>query len=403
MEVGELLALMDPVEPGSLTFVGLLVALTAIYIAAKALGEVAERIGQPAVLGELVAGVVLGGSVLALVDPDEHTIRMLADLGVLILLFEIGLQSNLGELLRVGPQALMVALAGMILPFVLGWSVMAALGAAPLTAIFIGATLTATSIGITARVLSDMGKLGSPEGKIIIGAAVADDILGLVVLALVKGFAEEGSVSARSAVRMTLFAVGFFAAAVIVGRVAAPWLVKAAAAMKVRGVLLVSSLSLAFVFAASAEAVGSAAIVGAFAAGLALAGTERKAHIEERVQPLSDFFVPIFFAVVGAAVDIRYFNPFDPDRRATLAMAALLLLAALAGKWASGFFAWGKGMRLRRSAIGVGMIPRGEVGLVFAGIGLATGVVEADSYAAIIVVVILTTFVAPPLLRASLK
>jgi Kef-type K+ transport system membrane component KefB len=386
-----------------LSFVGLLGALTTIYVAAKLLGEAAERMGQPAVLGELLAGVLLGGSVLAFLNPEEHTIRMLAELGVVILLFEIGLESDLGELLRVGPQALLVALVGMMLPFALGWGVMAALGATSVTAIFVGATLTATSIGITARVLADMGKIGSAEAKIIIGAAIADDILGLIVLALVKGLAEKGSVSVASALRMTLLAVAFFAGAVLLGRLAAPSLVRIASAMKVRGVLLVSSLSLAFVLAISAHAVGSATIVGAFAAGLALASTDRKVNIEERVRPLSDFFVPIFFASVGAAVDVRFFNPFDAERRRTLAVAGLLLLAAIAGKWASGFVARKKGMKLRNSAIGVGMIPRGEVGLVFAGIGLSSGVVGLDTYAAVVVVVILTTFVAPPLLRVSLR
>jgi Kef-type K+ transport system membrane component KefB len=290
----------------------------------------------------------------------------------------------------------------MVLPFVLGWALMAALGATSVTAIFIGATLTATSIGITARVLADMGKLGSPEARIIIGAAIVDDILGLVVLALVKGLAEEGTVSVWSALRMSLLAVGFFVGAVVVGRLAARRLVRIAAAMKVRGVLLVSSLSLAFVLAICAHAVGSATIVGAFAAGLVLASTDRKVSIEKQVRPLSDFFVPIFFASVGAAVDIRYLNPFDPERRRALWISGLLLIAALVGKWVSGFFAWNRSGSLRRSAIGVGMIPRGEVGLVFAGIGLATGVVASDAYAALILVVIVTTFLAPPLLRRLL-
>jgi Kef-type K+ transport system membrane component KefB len=388
---------------GELGFVSLLVALTAIYVASKALGEAAERIGQPAVLGELVAGVLLGGSVLALLNPQDHTIRMLAELGVLILLFEIGLESNLGELLRVGPQSLTVAAAGMILPFVLGWGLMVALGATSVTALFVGATLTATSIGITARVLADMGKLGSKEAKIIIGAAVVDDILGLVVLALVQGLAQGGSVSIGSAIRVASLAIGFFAAAVVVGRLAAPRIVRLASAMQVRGVLLVSSLSLAFVLAIGAHLLGSAIIVGAFAAGLALAGTEGKVNIEERVRPISDFFVPIFFASVGAAVDVRYFNPFDAERRQTLGIAALLLLAALVGKGLAGLFAWEKRGKLRRWAIGVGMIPRGEVGLVFAGIGLTSRVVTDDAYAAIVVVVILTTFVTPPLLRITLR
>ena len=386
-----------------MTFPALLLAVTAIWVAAKVLGELAERLGQPAVLGELLAGVLLGGSVLRLLDPAQPAIHVLAQIGVLVLLFEIGLESDLDELLRVGPQALSVAIAGMILPFALGYAVMQALGAAPVPAIFVGATLTATSIGITARVLSDLGKMGTPEARIIVGAAVADDILGLAVLALVKGLAEEGRIEAGAALRVALLAVGFFAGAIVAGRLLAPRLVRIASRMRVRGVLIVSCLSLAFVLAVAADAVGSATIVGAFAAGLALASTDRKVDIVEQTRPLSDFFVPIFFASVGAAVDVRYFNPFDAGRRGALALAGLLLVAALAGKWASGFFARKKDTKLNRSAIGVGMIPRGEVGLVFAGIGLATGVVEPGTYAAVVVVVILTTFVAPPLLRASLR
>jgi len=386
-----------------LDFVGLLTALTVIYIASKALGELAERLHQPAVLGELIAGVLLGGSVLALIDPDVVVLHMLAELGILILLFEIGLESKLGDLLRVGPQSIAVALGGMLFPFLLGWGACAALGLHSVTAIYIGSALTATSIGITARVLADLGKIDSAEARIIIGAAVVDDILGLVVLGLVKGLAERGEIGATAALRQTLLAVGFFAAALLAGSLAAPRLIRIVSAMRVRGVLLVSCLSFAFVLAITAHAVGSATIVGAFAAGLVLAQTDRKEHIEERVRPLSDFFVPIFFATVGAAVDVRSFNPFDPSRRGTLAVVLLLLAAALAGKGLAGFLAYSKGARLNRAAIGAGMIPRGEVGLVFAGIGLATGVVTADLYAALVAVVILTTFLAPPLLRLALR
>ena len=173
--------------------------------------------------------------------------------------------------------------------------------------------------------------------------------------------------------------------------------------MKVRGVLLVSALSFAFVLAMLAHAAGSATIVGAFAAGLVLAKTDRKVSIEERVRPLSEFFVPVFFASVGAAVNVRYFNPFDPGQRHVIGVAALILAAALIGKLLSGFAAWNKRSRLRHTVIGIGMIPRGEVGLVFAGIGLATAVVEPETYAALVVVVILTTFLAPPLLRVGMR
>ena len=388
---------------GSMNLVSLLFALTAIYVTSKILGELAERTGQPPVLGELIAGVLLGGSVLALIDPSAHVLATLAEIGVLILLFEIGVESSLSELLKVGPQSIAVAIAGMVFPFLLGWALMLLMGSSSVSAIFIGATLTATSIGITARVLADMGKIKSSEAKIIIGAAVVDDILGLVVLAVVKGLASQGSVSFFGVAWITLLAIGFFAAAVILGRVAAPRLVRIASAMRVRGVLLVSSLSFAFTLAIAADAVGSATIVGAFAAGLVLAQTDRKVSIEERVRPLSDFFVPIFFASVGAAVDVRFFNPLDADRRGSLGIAVLLLGVALLGKFASGFFAWSRDVPLRRSAIGIGMIPRGEVGLVFAGIGLSTGVATPDVYASIVVVVIMTTFLAPPLLRLAMK
>ena len=384
-------------------FVGLLTALTAIYLAAKALGELAERLGQAAVLGELVAGVLLGGSVLALVRPEEATLHLLGELGVLVLLFEIGLESDLGELMRVGVRSLLVALAGMVFPFLFGWAVMTALGYATLEAVFAGAALTATSIGITARVLSDMGKIHSAEAKIIIGAAVVDDILGLVVLTLVRGFAEGGEVSAAGALRQCLIAVGFFAAAIVAGQLLAPRLVAIAGAMRVRGVLLVSCLSFAFLLAIAAHSAGSAPIVGAFAAGLVLARTDRKVSLEEQVRPVSDFFVPIFFATVGAAVDVRFFDPFDPARRGCLALAGLLLAAALAGKLLCGLAAGGRRARTDRLAIGIGMVPRGEVGLVFAGIGLTTGAATGEIYAAIVAVVILTTFVAPPLLRWRLR
>jgi Kef-type K+ transport system membrane component KefB len=341
--------------------------------------------------------------VLALIDPESHVLASFAELGVLVLLFEIGLESNLGDLLKVGPQSLLVAAAGMIFPFLLGWLVMFLLGSPSVTAIFIGATLTATSIGITARVLADMGKIGSVEGRIIIGAAVVDDILGLVVLAVVKNMATEGKVSLIGVAKATILAIVFFAGALVVGRLAARPLLKIVSVMKVRGVLLVFSVSFAFILAIFADLLGSATLVGAFAAGLVLAQTYRKQRIQENVTPLADFFVPIFFAFVGAAVDVRFFNPFDPDRRRILGMAALLLIAAILGKLVSGFFAVKKGQALRRSAVGVGMIPRGEVGLVFAGIGLTTGAVASDTYAAIVVVVILTTFLAPPLLRLTMK
>ncbi|HWP34777.1 MAG TPA: cation:proton antiporter [Thermodesulfobacteriota bacterium] len=382
-----------------MSFPALLLDLLVIFAAAKLLGHLAQRVGQPAVLGELLAGVLLGVSVLGLVDPKQETLHLLAELGVLILLFEIGLESDLDDLLEVGWQALLVALVGIAVPFALGYAAMLLLGEGGIRAVFVGATLTATSIGITARVLADLGRMDTAAARIILGAAVVDDILGLVILSVVQGLATTGEVSLAGIATTAALALGFLAVAVVVGRLAAPRLLRAVRALDVRGGLLLAALGLAMLFALLAHAAGSATIVGAFAAGLVLAETEDRHPIEERVRPLADFFVPLFFVTIGAAVDIRVLDPFDPARRATLAVAALLIVAAVAGKLASGLAV--KPVEPReRLAVGVGMVPRGEVGLVFASVGLSAGVVGEELYAAVVAMVIVTTFMTPPLLKA---
>ncbi|HEX7126437.1 MAG TPA: cation:proton antiporter [Thermodesulfobacteriota bacterium] len=381
-----------------MTFYELLADLLVIFTAAKLLGYLAQRFGQPAVLGELVGGVLVGVSVLGLVDPRVEVLHLLAEIGVLILLFEIGLESDLDDLIKVGWQSTLVGCVGIAVPFALGYVVMSRLGYEGVRAVFIGATLTATSIGITARVLSDLGKMDTAAAKIIIGAAVIDDILGLVILSVVQGLAQTGEVSLLGIVKTTALALGFLVVAILVGQVAAPRLLKLVRQMDVRGGLLLFAVGLAMLFAYLAHAVGSATIVGAFAAGLVLAKTDDRHPIEERVRPLADFFVPIFFVTIGAAVDVTVFDPIDPANRPVLGMAALLILCAVAGKLVSGLVVKPTEPR-QRLAIGVGMIPRGEVGLVFAGVGLAAGVVSAEVYAAVVAVVIVTTFLAPPLLK----
>lgn len=379
-------------------FPQLLFDLLLVFVAAKVLGRLAQAIGQPAVLGELVGGVLIGVSVLGFIDPTEEVLHLLAEVGVLILLFEIGLESDLEDLLKVGWQSALVGVVGIAAPFALGYLLMSLLGYGGIKAVFVGATLTATSIGITARVLADLGKMETAAAKVIIGAAVIDDILGLVILSVVQGLAATGEVSPWGVAKTTALALGFLVVAMVVGRVTAPRLLRIVRGADVRGELLLAAVGFAMIFALAAHEVGSATIIGAFAAGLILAETEDRHPIEERVKPLADFFVPIFFVTIGAAVDVTVFNPFDPEKRAILALAGLLIAAAIAGKLVTGLVVKPVEPR-QRLAVGVGMIPRGEVGLVFASVGRAAGVVTPDTYAAVVAMVIVTTFLAPPLLK----
>jgi Kef-type K+ transport system membrane component KefB len=377
-------------------------------VGAKLLGEAAERIGQPAVLGELLAGVLLGGSVLGII-PTEGTpgelIHVFAELGVLLLLFEIGLETDLREMFRVGPASLAVACVGVVLPFGLGYLFWILWPHGPATggdlttsAIFVGATLTATSVGITARVLSDLGRMGTQEARIIIGAAVIDDVLGLVILSVVSGLAAGAAVTTLGIVRTLAVAVGFLVVAVLVGRFAMPRLFDVVVRMRVRYVLLVAALAVALGLAATAALAGSALIVGSFAAGLILSGTNQFDTIEREVKPVASVFAPIFFVSVGASVNLALLNPSTPQARDTLVIALGLLVIAILGKMAAGWGApWA---RFRRIVVGVGMVPRGEVGLIFADIGRRTGILGDDVFGAVLLVVMATTFVAPPALKA---
>jgi Kef-type K+ transport system membrane component KefB len=382
--------------------------LAAILVAAKLLGELAERIGQPAVLGELVAGVLLGGSALGVVPAggaEAELIHVLAELGVVLLLFEIGLETDLREMFRVGPAALAVAVVGIVLPFAFGYlfwryAPHASSGSGDLVtaAIFIGATLTATSVGITARVLSDLGRMNTAEARIIIGAAVIDDVLGLVILSVVTGVAAGASLSFLGILRTLAVAVGFLVVAVVVGRFVAPRLFDVINRMRVRYVLLVASIAFAVGLAALAGLAGSALIIGAFAAGLVLSGTNQFDTIEHEVRPVASIFTPIFFVSVGASVDLSLLNPSTPGARATLLVAGALILLAIVGKMAAGWAApW---TRFRRIVVGVGMVPRGEVGLIFADIGRRSGVLGDEVFGAVLLMVMVSTFIAPPALKA---
>lgn len=427
-----LLATASEAEGAPLVLAGVLLSLIVIYLASKLGGELCARIDLPPVLGELVGGVVVGVSALHLLvfpgggedgshslimsflqttahlSPDafsfvfqgqSEVISLLSELGVVILLFEIGLESNLTELLRVGVQATVVAVVGVVAPFAMGTAGLVLLFGVPtVPAIFAGAALTATSIGITAKVLAELQRLTSTEGQIIIGAAVMDDVLGIIVLAVVASLARDGRVEVGNVVYLIISAGVFLIGSIWFGRLLSPFFVTLVNGMKTRGQLLISALIFAFVLSYTAVIIQLEAILGAFAAGLILAETDKRSELEEQVIPIADMLVPVFFVVVGARTDIGVLNPFVPENREGLIIASFLILVAVVGKVITGLSVFGQ-PGVNRLAIGVGMIPRGEVGLVFASVGTASGVLSDSLNAAIIVMVILTTFLAPPLLR----
>ncbi len=378
-------------------FMHILLMLTIILAAAKLLSELSERVSQPAVLGELLAGLILGDSLLRIVDPHNEILHTLAELGAVLLLFEIGLESDITELFRVGWRSLWVAIIGVVTPAVLGFAVSLLLGLPVMPAIFIGATLTATSVGITARVLKDIGILRWSESQIILGAAVADDVIGLLILAVVSGLVQGESLTVWQVVKVLVLALVFLVGALTVGLKASHILLRIAEQMRARAALVTAALVFCFLLAALAQVVGLAPIVGAFSAGLVLARTEHRIRITERASAIADMLVPPFFVVMGAQMNLRAIDITTPAGRDVVGLAALLIVVAITGKMASGLALWRT--RLRLWLVGVGMIPRGEVGLIFATIGLQQKVFDVTVYTAVLVLVMVTTLITPPWLR----
>lgn len=364
-----------------------------VLIAAKAGGEIAERLRQPAVLGELVVGIMVGPSLLGWID-STPVLTALAQLGVILLLFEVGLETDFDEVMRVGGIAMRVGVVGVALPFGLGYGGAIALGYSNLVGAFIGATLTATSVGITARVLSDMRKLGTNEGRIVIGAAVVDDVIGLIILAVMSGLAAGNGISIWAVVRTVFVAVAFLIVTLIAGQRVMPPLFRALSQrLRVRGILTTAAFSFCLVLAYSAEKLGLASIVGAFGAGVILSHTDQHREIRDRLTPVADLFIPIFFLSMGVLINAR-----SLVKPSVLGLAGLLTAAAVVGKVLSG---WVAPSSMSRLAIGTGMIPRGEVGVIFASFGLVSGVFTDDLYSAMLLVITLTTFLAPPLLHPA--
>ena len=397
-----------------------LLQLMIILLAAKLGGDLFERFNQPAVLGELVIGMLIGNLHLLGFDVFEAfkhdiTLEVLAELGVIILLFEVGLESTVKEMMRVGVASFMVAIFGVVAPFFLGWGVgyLFLPDESIYVHIFIGATLTATSVGITARVLRDIGKIDTREAKIILGAAVIDDILGLVILAVVAGIitaigsgAQEG-ISSGAVLWIIMKAVLFIVGAIAVGSFLMPSYFKLGFKLRGKGMLLSLCLLICFLLAYLAGKIGLAPIVGAFAAGLILEEVHYKGftdrgdrHIKELIEPIATFLVPIFFVRMGMLVDLTTFA-----RVEILGFAAVMTFAAIIGKQVCSLAIFDKS--INRIAIGLGMIPRGEVGLIFAGIGAklmleGQPVISTSTYSAVVIMVIITTLVTPPALIFSL-
>jgi Kef-type K+ transport system membrane component KefB len=400
-----------------------LAGLALIFVVAKLGGELFERLGQPAVLGELVAGIALGN--LALVGlggvaflRDHAVVVALAEIGVIVLLFEVGLESNLSEMLEVGWASLLVAALGVVVPLLLGWAVAAYFipDAPTLAHLFIGATLCATSVGITARVLKDLGKVQTRESRIVLGAAVIDDVLGLLVLAVVAGAiraaATGATLSTTGVLIIALKSLLFLFGALLAGRYLAPHVFRGGGRMATRGVLLCLALAFCFALAWLAALVGLAPIIGAFAAGLVLDEvhfepfTRRgEQDLHDLLAPVGAVLVPVFFVLMGMRVDVQ-----AVAQPRLLWFASALTLAAIVGKQVCSLGVLGRGVN--RLAVGVGMIPRGEVGLIFAGIGaalalpdargVATPVIDAATFGAVVIMVVVTTLVTPPALKWAL-
>lgn len=380
-----------------MSFEQFLLQLTIILVAAKLGAELAHRLGQPAVLGELLAGFVIGGSILKVVSGRDELLHIFAELGAVLLLFEVGLECDLTQLLRIGGAALYVACAGVALPFALGYGVGVAFHLSTSVAIFLGASLTATSVGITARVFSDMKRLQTKEAQIVLGAAVADDIIGLVILAIVSGLAERNTISVGNIAQVSAIAVLFLVGTIVVGIWAAPLLLKFVDQARTGGVLVGGVIALCFFVSLLAAKSGLAPIVGAFAAGLLLARTEHQEHIQDRIKPIAEFLIPVFFVIMGAQMNLQSLSVSSAAGRWTLLLTVVLFVVAVIGKVVGCGSIRTKG--LNRYLIGFGMIPRGEVGLIFAGTGLKHGILTDDLYTAIVTMVMATTLVSPPLLK----
>ena len=378
--------------------------LPIILVSAKLFGAVARRGGLPSVVGEIVAGIVLGPSALGILEMHGHRgggepLLELAQIGLCVLLFRVGLETQLDEVRRQLRPATLLAAVGMALPLALGTSLSLALDVPSLPAFFIGATLTATSIGVTASVLEELRASSSRAATLILSAAVIDDVVALVLLAALIGMsAGAGSVPLEIAAAVGQ-AAAFLAAAFWLGGPLAHATVRLTRWTGARSTLLALVFSTLLLTAAAAEAAGLEMIIGAYAAGLALARHPERAWLEAELEPLIDLFTPLFFVLVGSAIAFETLSLTTAEGCSTLGLAALLTGVAIVGKLAAPFLV--RGLLAPRLAVGSALVPRGEVGLIFAQVGVSQGVLTADLFAALALAITATTLAGPVLLRRT--
>lgn len=378
-------------------FPHLLLVIAAVLVTARLFGAGAVKLGQPAILAELIAGVVLGGSMLGVLDPNEPVIHALAELGLLVLLFEIGLETDLRRLGSVAGSATIVAVVGVVLAFALGYAGLTLIGVPRIGAIVCATALTATSVGVSTRVLADLNRLHSVEGRVVLGAAVLDDIIGLVLLSVVGSFAAGAAVRGADIVRTASIAFGFVLVALLVGYYLVPVFFRAAHRwVFAPNTIAVTGLAFAFALAALAGMLGSALIIGGFVAGVLLNRLDESDEILHAAQATGGLLTPLFFASVGASVSLAAFR--DPR---TLLVTLLLVVLGSIGKFAAAYAPWR--FAGNRKIVGAAMIPRGEVELIVAQTGLAIGALDSALFGAITLMVLLTALIAPPLIQAAVR
>ncbi len=381
----------------------LLVQIAVVLLASRAFAEVAQKLGAPPLIGELTAGIVLGPSLLGWVTPNE-VLRFLAEIGIILLLFEVGLDTDMERLRRAGSRAAVVALVGFVLPFFAGAAASYYLFDLPvMVSLFIGGTLTATSIGITIRVLSDLGRHKEYEGQIVLGAAVIDDLLGVFLLAVLYEFTTSGTVSLVNTGNIVLYVAVFFLVAPVLAKALSPLLQRYHDASNLPGIIPIVLVSMVLLFAALAQNLGAPHLLGGFVAGIALSrrfflpfGAALKVDpdfsqkIGDQMQPIIHLFTPIFFVMVGLSMDLTAIDWSSPFIWVfSLFMTALAIVTKLAGPW---LIPESGPMRI---AIGMAMVPRGEVGLIFAELGRVTGVFDPAVYAGVVLVIVYTTLASP--------
>jgi Kef-type K+ transport system membrane component KefB len=386
--------------------------LLVILLSAKLFAEVFSKLRIPSVLGEVVAGLIIGPSVLGFVSPDA-TLHLIAEIGILLLLFEVGLETDVGQLVKEGVRSALVALTGVVLPGLFGfWTSYHWFGMAMIPSLFVGGTIVATSIGITVRVLKDLNQHNKRMARIVLGAAVLDDVIGVVVLSVLYDFAVKGTVSIPATIRIVVFISSFLLIAPILAKLFVPFMARLASSSKTKGMIPTIIISLILGMAVVSHSVGAPEILGSFAAGIALArrfflplgaSIDHYSHqlaekIEESMTPIIDLFVPVFFVMVGVSINLRVI---DMTSGAFWGFAGVLTIVAVVSKVASGI--WAPGGFREKLSTGVAMVPRGEVGLIFAEVGKRSNIFDDAAYAVVVFVVAVTTLLAPLALKPLMK